>query len=161
ARVPLAGNLQLPFVDEANRRNMMRLEDRRNRAIDSLQLFQVAGSVVRTGFGAGQVVNCDDQHALSRGLRGGFSPVQAGKGGQRHTRSEQHRQRKGAEILLHHHPSGLAQFTWFVSVQEERHCAPSWSRQAPRKNLEREKGIEPSPLAWEASVLPLNYSRPG
>lgn len=25
--------------------------------------------------------------------------------------------------------------------------------------LEREKGIEPSPLAWEASVLPLNYSR--
>ena len=26
-------------------------------------------------------------------------------------------------------------------------------------DLEREKGIEPSPLAWEASVLPLNYSR--
>jgi hypothetical protein len=25
--------------------------------------------------------------------------------------------------------------------------------------MEREKGIEPSPLAWEASVLPLNYSR--
>jgi hypothetical protein len=27
------------------------------------------------------------------------------------------------------------------------------------EGLEREKGIEPSPLAWEASVLPLNYSR--
>jgi hypothetical protein len=25
--------------------------------------------------------------------------------------------------------------------------------------LEREKGIEPSPIAWEAIVLPLNYSR--
>jgi hypothetical protein len=27
--------------------------------------------------------------------------------------------------------------------------------------LEREKGIEPSPIAWEAIVLPLNYSRSG
>jgi hypothetical protein len=27
------------------------------------------------------------------------------------------------------------------------------------KDLEREKGIEPSPIAWEAIVLPLNYSR--
>ena len=26
--------------------------------------------------------------------------------------------------------------------------------------MEREKGIEPSPIAWEAIVLPLNYSRP-
>ena len=25
--------------------------------------------------------------------------------------------------------------------------------------MEREKGIEPSPIAWEAIVLPLNYSR--
>jgi hypothetical protein len=25
--------------------------------------------------------------------------------------------------------------------------------------MEREKGIEPSPQAWEARVLPLNYSR--
>jgi hypothetical protein len=29
------------------------------------------------------------------------------------------------------------------------------------RNLEREKGIEPSPQAWEARVLPLNYSRSG
>src|ERR1700740_3264117 len=28
-----------------------------------------------------------------------------------------------------------------------------------RVSLEREKGIEPSPQAWEARVLPLNYSR--
>lgn len=30
----------------------------------------------------------------------------------------------------------------------------------PFSSLEREKGIEPSFLAWEASVLPLNHSRP-
>ena len=30
----------------------------------------------------------------------------------------------------------------------------------PFSLLEREKGIEPSFLAWEASVLPLNHSRP-
>ena len=29
----------------------------------------------------------------------------------------------------------------------------------PFNLLEREKGIEPSFLAWEASVLPLNHSR--
>ncbi len=29
----------------------------------------------------------------------------------------------------------------------------------PFNSLEREKGIEPSFLAWEASVLPLNHSR--
>ena len=27
------------------------------------------------------------------------------------------------------------------------------------RSMEREKGIEPSPQAWEARVLPLNYSR--
>lgn len=27
------------------------------------------------------------------------------------------------------------------------------------RSMEREKGIEPSPIAWEAIVLPLNYSR--
>ncbi len=27
------------------------------------------------------------------------------------------------------------------------------------KKLERVKGIEPSPQAWEAGVLPLNYTR--
>jgi hypothetical protein len=26
-------------------------------------------------------------------------------------------------------------------------------------NMERVKGIEPSPQAWEAGVLPLNYTR--
>ena len=30
-----------------------------------------------------------------------------------------------------------------------------------RKDLERVKGIEPSYEAWEAAVLPLNYTRVG
>ena len=30
-----------------------------------------------------------------------------------------------------------------------------------RKDMERVKGIEPSYAAWEAAVLPLNYTREG
>jgi hypothetical protein len=33
------------------------------------------------------------------------------------------------------------------------------SNEAVMQGMEREKGIEPSPQAWEARVLPLNYSR--
>jgi hypothetical protein len=32
-------------------------------------------------------------------------------------------------------------------------------RQAPNETVERVKGIEPSSKAWEAAVLPLNYTR--
>jgi hypothetical protein len=39
--------------------------------------------------------------------------------------------------------------------------SPSRGRQAIdlRFRVERAKGIEPSPRAWEARVLPLNYAR--
>ncbi len=56
------------------------------------------------------------------------------------------------EIRFRHVPS----FTFFYSFTESipvRH----WKC----KGLEREKGIEPSCVAWKATVLPLNYSRAG
>src|ERR1700682_465788 len=47
----------------------------------------------------------------------------------------------------------VARFTRFErSAQRDR---------ALRRKLERVKGIEPSYAAWEAAVLPLNYTRAG
>ena len=40
-----------------------------------------------------------------------------------------------------------------------RKLAPAWGLGLGPKNLERVTGIEPALSAWEADVLPLNYTR--
>ena len=41
------------------------------------------------------------------------------------------------------------------------HAKPKRAAEATLFDLERVKGIEPSYAAWEAAVLPLNYTREG
>ena len=46
-------------------------------------------------------------------------------------------------------------------VEPNLSLVPCGVRAKPLKLLERVKGIEPSYAAWEAAVLPLNYTRLG
>ena len=43
---------------------MVRAQGGGNRAIDLLELFQIADGVIGSKFGAGKIVDCDNDHAL-------------------------------------------------------------------------------------------------